>query len=253
MPIDNEQTFASEPVLRYYLQEAESANPWLFVGFSAFPAAGKPPSYNYVRVMRSFPVPCLWILDEHGPSISGAPVGCYYLGRDRSLDVANACASLIAATADRLGITRKHIVSFGSSKGATAALWFALRHHYGHAIAGGPQVLLGDYLIDQYPPYRRVAEYIAGGIDTESRDYLNQLLGAALRDGGSATRPLLHVHVGAGDPHWPRHVQPFMETAAAVCASTELDLTEYGSHGDLGTFFPGYLARTVAELIGAAR
>lgn len=38
-----------------------------------------------------------------------------------------------------------NVITVGSSKGGYAALYYALKYGFGHAIAGGPQVKLGDF------------------------------------------------------------------------------------------------------------
>lgn len=235
-----EQVFPSDPSLRYYVEPAPRGSDVLAVGFSAIPAQGKPPAYNLVRTLRPVDhIHRLWILDDIGPEVDGGPVGCYYLGRNRTFDVPAAVTELVDAAAGRFGVPRANIVSFGSSKGGTAALWQALRNGWGHAIAGGPQILLGRYLIDQYPPYRAVARFVAGDDGPSGREWLDGLFPAAL---SAAPADIdLCVHVGRGDPHWSRHVEPFVGFAEAAGIPVRLDLAEYESHSELGAHYPDYL------------
>lgn len=205
-----------------------------------------------MRAMREVAdVHKLWVLDDHGPRIAGMPVGCYYLGHRRSFDFERATAALIGEVSHQLAIERPHTICFGSSKGGTAALWFALRHGYGHAIAGGPQIRLGTYLLHEHPPpYDDMAAYIAGSRRPEAREWLDGLFPQAVAAAARTWRPLdLRVHVGRGDPHWARHVEPFVELMREAGLPLVLDFADYDQHGELGTHFPTFLQDSIRAII----
>ena len=88
------------------------------IGFSGFSPAGKPPVYNYVRSMETFTHHRLYVLDDHGPVDRRCS---YYLGTPPHY-VRDDVEALIREQIKILGHPRT--VSFGSSKGGWAALYF---------------------------------------------------------------------------------------------------------------------------------
>lgn len=247
MPFPGEREFPSRPSLRYYTEEGPAGCDTLLVGFSAFSALGRPPAYNLIMTLRARPdLHRLWILDDIGPEVQGESLGCYYLGRDRGLEVADAVGELVASEAARHGVDPSRIVAFGSSKGATGALYHALRNGWGHAVAGGPQVHVGTYVIDQDPSVSAVAEYAAGGTGPEDKAYLDGIFPPVLAEASPDVD--LRIHVGRGDPHWIRHVQPFLGYAEAAGIPAHVDLGAYETHRELAEHYPPYLLAQIADI-----
>ena len=114
----------------------------LLVVFSGFPGKGRKAVYNYIMTFRNLKCNKLYILDNFGFDKRGA----YYLGHNRDFFIERATTELIQRVLVENNILREDVITVCSSKGGFAAVYFAVKNGYGTAIAGGPQVLLCDYL-----------------------------------------------------------------------------------------------------------
>src|SRR5690606_13714146 len=123
--------------------------------------------------------------------------------------------------------------------------------HAGYAVAGGPQVLLGNFLNSSsessvHPPILR---YLAGNNSQEAVNWANGLLFNKIAS-ASEPHPQLYIHVGRDEPHYRNHVLPLIEYLASYGATIPtIDLADYGTHEELAAHFPAYLRRTVTDLL----
>jgi accessory secretory protein Asp2 len=214
-----------------------------------FQAVNRKPGYNYVKTLFGVPVNRLYLKDDYGGD--AATRSSYYLGRDRSFDIADRVQRFLASFTESLSIRRSHCIFVGSSKGGYAALYHGYRFGAGHILPGGPQILLGDYLnvrsekSIRYP----MLPYLAGGRDEESVAWANRVLRDVLVS-ATAPFPQTEVHIGAREPHYHEHVAPFMEwVAQAQIPNVTLDLSDYSTHEELATHYPPFLRDRVARII----
>jgi hypothetical protein len=231
--LKDERVSDTEPPLTHVLQRADS--PTLVVGFSAVQAPTEKPKYHTVRTLRDQPYSRLFILDEHGPG-EPYPQGCWYLGRDRGTEVADAVGELVASVAEEVGA--EQIVSAGSSRGGFAAIYHAARNGWDHAIAGEPQWLLGQFL-EGTPD---VAEYIAGTRDWE---WLDGVLERELSQ--SPHRPGIHVLVGSGT-YRERHIEPLVTHLRALDYPHTVEYGDFKTHSGLVEHYPEFLLGTLARV-----
>lgn len=241
MGFDGEQIFEGTRPLKYVHKPSE--NKILIVIFSGFSMPGKPPVYNYIQTLSGIDCNKLFILDDHNDVHQTK--ASYYLGKNRSHDVEMSVVALITKIANENNIPRERIILAGSSKGGFAALYFGLKYSYGHVISGGPQIFLAKYLVDRLSAASGVASYIAGGIDEESKNYLNSLMINLPK----TNPPNIYIHVGKGDHHYQDHVQPFLEHLDRLHIDYDLDVGDYTEHGDLGKYFPAYMVDRINILI----
>lgn len=225
-----------------YLHQAGNTK-ILVVIFSGFPIAGKPPVYNYIRTLNDIDCHKLFILDNHNDNHYSKAT--YYLGKNRSHDVEMSVVALITKVANENNIPRERIVICGSSKGAFAALYYGLKYSYGYVVCGGPTIFLGNYLIDKAPGARGVAEYIAGSIDEESKQYLNNLMFSI----PIKNYPDIHLHIGRGDPRYEGDVLPFLKYLEQKGVPYNIDIGEYSEHGEMSKHFPPFLISKVNSII----
>ena len=64
------------------------------------------------------------------------------------LDIETSVVSLISNIMHENNILFKNVISVGSSKGGTAALYYGMKYNYGNIIVGAPQYKIGTYLSD---------------------------------------------------------------------------------------------------------
>lgn len=234
--------------LKYLYYPVESD--YLIVGFQGL---SRVPSYNYVRSLKDVNASRLYIKDEYGSDIDTK--SSYYLGENKTYNISNKVICFIEETRLSLGVEKRNVICIGSSKGGYASLYFAHKGKYGHAIAGGPQVLLGDYLasgrLDVDKPksiLRPIFKYLAGEINEENVKWLNKVLLDTVRNSGHD--PNVFVHVGKGEPHYNNHVMPFVELSKEIgLNNVELNTQDYDRHNELVKHFPKLLKREILKII----
>lgn len=236
---EKEKIFKSFVDVVYYFEE-EPESDWLLVVFSAV----NPPNkftYNYVSTLNHLKCNKLFILDKYGEQ------GAYYLGENRSFIIETSVVSLLNYITRKYNIQTKDIITAGSSKGGYSALYYGIKYQFGYIVAGGPQTKLGEFLFDQGKNYS-IAEYIAGDLSLESKEYLNSLLYTVLSM-PSDSMPDIYIHVGNEDHHYQNHVIPFTKELSKLGVLYHLDVKNYDSHDGLRQYFPPYLTETLCNIM----
>ena len=233
--------------LRYLFFPSDSARKLMVV----FQAINRNPGYNYVGTLSSIDSHRLYIKDDYGNDV--ATRSSYYLGENRSLNIHHRVLNLIDSVREALGVRPENIIFCGSSKGGFAAIYTALSIGAGTVIAGGPQIMLGDFLDSKNPRSVNppIMEFIAGDRSEHSVDWLNTLLPEKIFGCSGSVR--IFIHVGKDEPHYLRHIVPFLGLVSAhPNLKINLDLGDYSKHSDLAEHFPVYL-RSVAEQLTKER
>lgn len=247
MDFSDEKVYCGAKKIKYLFREKEDSS-HLIVVFSGFPKQHSPALYNYVRTFEGNVVNAhrLFILDEYGAP-PPAPAGCYYLGENGDLSVECSVISLILYISGRYNIDIKNIIVCGSSKGGFASLYLGIKYGFGHVVAGGAQVMLGNYLIREISVTRPVGEYISGGAESQHVTYLNNIIPNAISEVNSF--PKINVHIGKGEPHYERHYLPLLNMLKIRNVEISSDIENYESHNDLTKFFPPYLLAKVKTIL----
>lgn len=243
----NEKVHKAGEEVKYLFCEKQGADK-LIVTFPGFTNSGKF-KYRYVRTLQDVNAHKLFLLDEFGVR------GCYLTGQNRSFKIETVVMSLITSTLKKYNLKIDDVILQGSSKGGWMALYYGIKYRFGHVIAGGPQTNMGDFLIrenveikpdEEIHPFSkvRVADYIAGGHETEDLIYLNNLLYEQLYN-NPEDFPMLHIHVGKGDSHYDNHIKPFIFELNKNNIKFELDIQEYHEHDDLAIYYPKFLLNTL--------
>ncbi|MFB4473891.1 hypothetical protein ACDI16_13290 [Oceanobacillus caeni] len=246
--IKNEKTLNSAKDIKYLFMPSKTQSNYLIVTFSGFngqEALGVPASYNYTKILSKIDCNRLFILDDY----DGHP--CYYLGKNKYLDYEVSVASLIYSIANKCNIPYKNIITCGSSKGGTAAVYIGIKYGFGHILAGGFQIKVGDYLynVNQYAR-EQVLKLITGGISEKHKDYLNNFFMDFINH-AKWNGTTLHLHGGKGDPHYLNHVSLFTHVMDKRHIPYNLDLKDYDSHSKLGTYFSDFILEKIPEITGS--
>jgi len=215
-----------------------------------FQAMNVKPGYNYIRTLDTIDANQLFIKDDYGsdPTTHSS----YYLGPQRQLDISLRTQHLIRSLCEHLRLTLEDCIFCGSSKGGFAALYHGFALGAGAVVAGGPQIKLGTFLFSRskssnLPP---ILEYLSGGREATDAAWADEILPGIMRNARNPS-PKLFIHVGRGDPHYEKHILPFL----AICddlniRQISLDIGEYSTHEELATHFPIYLHDTLQNLAG---
>ncbi|SDJ86063.1 hypothetical protein [Sediminibacillus albus] len=241
----NEKVFKGSQDIKYFFWPSEKPSKNLVVIFSGFngsEAKGVPATYNYIKPMSKIDCNRLFILDDY----RGHP--CYYLGENKKLDYEVSVISLIYRIANKLNIPPENIITCGSSKGGTAALYLGLKYQFGHIVTGGFQIKVGDYLHSVHNYGRdKVLKLITGGSTGLYKEYLNEFYLDFINN-VKVKDTSLYIHGGKGDSHYLEHVTIFNETMNKRNIPYNLDIQNYSSHAEIGPHFVEFILDKIPEI-----
>ena len=213
--IKNEQISAGKYPFKYILSPYAGAK-WLLVVFSAF-APDKSPDqhiYNFMNVLESVPAHKLYIQDSQGQR------GVYYLCRQLDFGVSEEVCDLIQSIQKKLDCDADHTVSIGSSKGGSAALYFALRLKFAHALSMVPQFRIGTYL--DCPGKQSVLEEMVGTQDIPAGvKILDGIIEAELKKN---TTTKVHVLTSHFDEQYETQIAPLEQAVVTYQRQTQCKL-----------------------------
>jgi len=242
--IVEEQT-SDENIKYLYFHHYDS--PLLIIVFQAL---NKTPSYNYIKHLKNIPISKLYIKDDLGPDPTNAT---YYLGQNKSLKIAEGANKLIEKYRSLNSLDKNKVVCAGSSKGGFASIFQVYFGGYGYAIAGGPQIYLGEYLRKNLKKETNmlsvIYNYLTGTFSDVEKGYLNNILPNLVERKGELVSPYVHIHVGDEEPHYKNHVKPFYDYVSSLGKNDIILNTEnYSEHSELATHYPIFLQKQMEQI-----
>jgi accessory secretory protein Asp2 len=228
-----------------YLYYPQAKSDYLVVVFQAI---NENPGYNYVNTLAGIESNKLFIKDDYGTD--ELTRSSYYLGENKTHTITDNVINLIEEKRKEMGITKLNVICCGSSKGGYAAIYHAFKGLYGHAIAGGPQVLLGDYLLPKPENPRGfmadIFKYLTGDLQKQDIVWLNSQIFEQI---DKSKNTCLHLHVGKGEPHYIEHAVPLLDYLGGD-ATVKLDLADYSTHTEMIKYFPTYIRKEILNIQG---
>lgn len=157
-------------------------------------------------------------------------------------------AALIMQFASKNNIAFENIITCGSSKGGTAAVYFSIKYNFGYSCVGAFQLNVGTYL-NSVSSYTResVLKLITGGFNKNSVEYLDSYY-INFFENQKNIKTKLFIHAGDKDPHYLNHVVPFLKIMDKKNKNYDLDLKDYTSHGKVGTYYTEYLLEVLPQI-----
>ncbi|NMH67663.1 hypothetical protein HF072_02520 [Bacillus sp. RO3] len=234
-----EQVYNSNLPIKYVLEEGIHNKDHLLVVFSGFHNETNSYRYNYIKTLRNFDCNKLFILDNYGPR------GSYYLGNEMNYEVETSVQSLISFMASKLNISPSNIISAGTSKGGSAALYYGMKYNYGHVITGAPQTKIADY-IRKFA--KETADYILG-IDPTSYEvsYINNLI---FKQMDKDHLPSISLLSSTNDIQYKHHIVPLVNSFDDLGKKIDLTIDDtIMSHNEIAVSFPAYLLKKVMGII----
>lgn len=236
----------SQSGLKYLLYKKSKSTKLLVV----FQAINKNPTYNYVGLLREANIHQLYIKDDYGQESSTKT--SYYLNLNTKFDVEDSIVKLINKVLNEINLTINDVIFSGSSKGGFASLYYAYKLGAGHVIAGGPQVLLGNYLSkghEESSVGKNIFKTMFGEINDKNIETANNILPNILNNTEFKNIDV-NIHVGYWEPHFEEHIQPFMNYAKNnMLENISVHTNDYDTHSGLATYFPPYLMNTLNTII----
>lgn len=237
--ITNEKSYGSNNI-KYTMYEPKIEKTRLLVIFSAM-MPSYDYKYNYYHTLKDVDSYQLYIKDDAGE------YGNYYLGNNKNTDIQTEVISLIYNFISKYEIPLENVTLLGSSKGGFAALYYGMKYGFKNVIAGAPQTMLGNFVLEE-APHNNVAKVTSGFEDIGDKLYLNN----ALYGVETLREDFTHyfICVGSIDHHLKGHVEPFINHMNK-CGHT-LSYTEVpnGNHNDLKLFFKDYLYESLNSIYG---
>lgn len=230
-----EQVYNSNLGIRYYFNKALFSNKdKLIIVFSAF--SDNKPKYNYIKTLSTYDCNKLYILDNFGTK------GTYYLGLNGSFEIETAVISLITRIASENNINFKNIISVGSSKGGTAALYYGMKYNFGNIIIGAPQYKIGTYLCDL--SIKTYADEIFGDRSVSNRIKYDNLIRLICNKKSN-----IFLLTSDGDNQYDRILKSFENVAEELELNLNIDKCEINNHSDIARVFPNYLESKLSEIL----
>lgn len=238
--MQNEKSYKN---INYILNKSSYNCPWLVVVFSGFnnPKFNEQHPYHYMKVMQEFDVNVLFIQDTCGPR------GCYYLCEHMDFEIENTVVTLIKNIAEMLFVDNSHIITLGSSKGGTAALYFGLKYSYGHIIAGVPQTKIASYLLEVGYYGKPVLDFMLRR-DKYQKDFdiIDNILIKQVKDN---LKTKINLLISYKDHLYNKHFIPLIDAFNLHNIKYKLtnDLS-INNHNDISYVFPEYIKKNLLEI-----
>lgn len=238
----NEHTFHGKRDINYLFQKGAKSSPFLLVAFQAVPTVkdGKPVKlYNYTKFLRDINVNRLFIKDTCGE------FGCYYLCDNMNFEVEETVVELIESIMKKYKIKKENVITFGSSKGGSAALYYGMKYGFGHIISGAPQTKIATYLNHCRP---EMLQYMVG--EDLAKERLTKIDSLILKQIKPTCVSKLNLLTSEKDAQYKTHIVPLVK----ALNKAKLDATvvfEPGieKHRDIATFFPNFLISHLHRII----
>ena len=160
--------------------------------------------YNYRRSFQNSTYDQLYIKDNWADGVS------YYLYENGK----NVPEMLVSRFIDFFLINHKYskVITFGSSKGGSAALYFGLKHHVDEVYAGACQFYVGNYLGVYHEKkhsgyYKKVMAdiNIAKGVHLLNETFRNIL------KQNTNTKTIVHLIYSIEEHTYPDHIKPLIK------------------------------------------
>ncbi|MFJ3905562.1 hypothetical protein [Streptomyces sp. NPDC090025] len=198
-PLHTGTDTSGELPVDYRFQAARNGNRHLLVVFANFDA---PEDYGWSNgVLDGVRANVLWIRDRFDGHNS------YYLCREGEFSVERSVAGLIDGFLAALALTRQDCTLLGSSKGASAALWFGLTYGFRNVLAIAPQFAIGSYVRRVHPV---TARFMLGeDTDGAAARELDACLPDLVREGRNPGANL-YVFSSPADAQYPEQIEPFL-------------------------------------------
>lgn len=232
-----EMVYSSTCNIRYIFEKSKLFNKdKLIIIFSAF--SKDKPKYNYVNTLKCIDCNKLFILDDYGTK------GTYYIGLEGKFDIETSVISLITEIMAKHNITFKNIISAGSSKGGSAALYYGLKYNFGEIIAGSPQYKIGTYLCDL--SIKDYANEIFGSYTISNRVKYDNLINLIIKKNQYTN---INILTGLGDQQYKRVFKEFEDEAEILKLKLNEKLIDISSHDEISKKFPEYLLDNVIRVL----
>ena len=222
----NEKTFQGR--LRYIYKK--NGTDKLVIVFSAF---NSEPSYNYMRTLSDLKCDKLFILDDFGFK------GSYYWfenGETLPLDLTSALIKNILE-----GGNFKHLITVGSSKGGTCAIYYGLMFRASHIYSAACQYYVGNYLnTEKHMPILK--GMLGENYSENDFNSLNNMMHNQLEKFKNA-QTLVHLLYSENEHTYREHIVFLLQDLARYKIPFVKTIEEFKEHNEVGAYFIPFLKK----------
>lgn len=206
----------------------------LMIVFSGF--TGKERKYNYISSFSKLKMNQLYILDIWGEE------GSYYwldYGNNKPEELTNKLINEII-----INNSIKHVITAGSSKGGTAAIYFGLLHSAENIYSGSNQFYVGDYL--NLTKHQHILEAMVGDRDkNEVIEYLNRKLTTAIAN--HTNNKGINLFYSTKESTYERDIIPLKECLNKNGVFYQETIVNFPNHSDIGIYFPAFVIKELND------
>lgn len=224
----NERTHQNR--LKYIWKRHHSKT--LIISFSGF---SPKPVYNYMRTLQSVKVDQLYILDDFG--IRGS-----YYWYEKGKDMPNRLVqSLVNQLVIRGGYER--VITLGSSKGGTCAIYFGLMFGATDIYAGACQYYAGTYLnTDEHLP---ILKAMMGDMPTNAAvNILDRMLPDMIKQ-NAGTKSRVHLLYSKEEHTYDEHVKYLIEDLNNNNIAFDEQVESFKDHNEVGKYFSPWILEKI--------
>lgn len=239
-----EKTFQADSgdILHYIYRKGKSNR--LIVVFSGFAGYSVKGRYNYLTSLMNIRDNVLFIKDDLGYY----SVGTYYFGEKCTWLVSNIVCELIELI--RRKSNSNQIITCGSSKGGSAALYYGLKVNAEAIICGSPQYKIAHYLTkkrdNESTYWKDIFSYIEG--NEYGLEEIDNILNDCIRQYRGHTKVILLY--SSKEASWGEDVHQLysdLKDAGLLDLDYSKDL-EYTVHDEIGTYMKKLLVSIISGI-----
>ena len=186
--------------------------------------------FNYLRTLKNCSFDQLYIRDSWAGGVS------YYWYEHKSNNPEIYTSNLIKDILEKKAY--KSIITVGSSKGGTAAIYYGLKFYADLVFSGACQYRVGDYLsrhqIKEHPDYWKAV--VGEVLSVEWVKILDEKV-ARMIDERNRCKTIIKLLYSTNEHTYPEHIQPLIEKLDNNYIKHEDQIESFPSHSMVGEFF----------------
>ncbi|MCD8377796.1 MAG: hypothetical protein LUB59_03305, partial [Candidatus Gastranaerophilales bacterium] len=216
--------------LKYLFYPGQGDN--LLVVFSGF--TGEKPKYNYFTSFKDINAPKIFILDDFGY------MGSYYWYENGTDMPEQLVDELIEEVLKGTGCTG--LITAGSSKGGTAAIYYGLKHNAVRIFSGACQYYVGTYL--NRPNHLKILENMVGmesSIPVGIINLLDNKLSQIISECSKTYLGTIELVYSMNELTYERQIVPLLRQLHSFSYSVIEDIETFEEHSDIGKCFPKHV------------
>ena len=207
----------------------------LLIVFSGF--TGEKRRYNYFLSFADLKISQLYIMDTWGF------MGSYYWYENGDSYPEEKVLKLIKSIIDKNGISS--ILTAGTSKGGTAALYYGLKLNASNVYAGSCQYYVGNYL--NVEEHRNILSKMMGDAHVDSGVcVLNEKMETAIVE-HSSNEVTVHLFYSINELTYKNDIIPLVEALKKSGIKYTTEESAFMNHNEVGNYFPDYLLSTITK------